>query len=254
MSDTCCPPQAPKVNVDVNYTPKGTYETVGDLKTYLIGPQDAQSGVFVVYDIFGYYPQTLQGSDILSSQLNSIVAMPDFFEGEPCDINIFPPDNEEKKQKFGVFWSTKADFDKNQKAIKKSIEALKAKFPGVKKWAIIGYYWGGKMATLASAEGTPFAASVQIHPAVVDPANATALANAHFTYASGDEPKDAVAKFEENLRSHSNPTVRENSQVITREDLYHGWMAARAKFGEEKYLKAYQEGYEKVAEFLRKNL
>lgn len=41
-----------------------------------------------MYDIWGYFPQTLQGADILatSDQHDSYqVFMPDFFEGEPCN-------------------------------------------------------------------------------------------------------------------------------------------------------------------------
>jgi hypothetical protein len=43
----------------------------------------------VIYDIFGYFPQTIQGADILafSDKDNEYqVFMPDFFEGESADI------------------------------------------------------------------------------------------------------------------------------------------------------------------------
>lgn len=42
--------------------------------------------------------------------------------------------------------------------------------------------------------------------------------------------------------------------MLTKPGMFHGWMGARAKLTEEKYLKGYQEGYEKVAEWLGKNL
>lgn len=79
--------------------------------------------------------------------------MPDLFEGEPCDISIFPPTTDEKKAQFNQFWTTKADFEKNQKAIRKTIEALKSDFKDVEKWAIIGYCWGGKVGVLLCIMG-----------------------------------------------------------------------------------------------------
>lgn len=109
------------------------------------------------------------------------------------------------------------------------------------------------MATLISGENPSFIASVQIHPAALDPTDSLALTKPHFLYASKDESAEAVAKFEENLKSHSNPIVREGSIVETRTDMFHGWMAARSKLDDETYRKGYQEGYERVAAFLSKN-
>ena len=53
------------------------------------GPASAKTAILVIYDIFGFFPQTLQGADILAnSDKNHTyqVFMPDFFEGEPADI------------------------------------------------------------------------------------------------------------------------------------------------------------------------
>ncbi|KAI5307831.1 hypothetical protein KEM55_007291 [Ascosphaera atra] len=64
VSKACCsipPAQA------ANYTPKGTYETIAGLKTYVTGPADATDAILMVYDIFGFYPQTQQGADILAT-------------------------------------------------------------------------------------------------------------------------------------------------------------------------------------------
>lgn len=254
MANTCCPSAAPKVNVEVNYTPKGTYETYGGFKTYVTGSTVAKRAILSIYDIFGYFPQTLQGADILAKALDALVVMPDLFEDKPIDPSIVPPDTDEKNAKFQIFWTTTADFEKNQTAIKQITGALKDKFKCAEKWAIIGYCWGAKMATLASGENSSFVASVQIHPAALDPTDALTLTVPHFCYASKDEPVEAVAKFEENLKSHSSPAVRDNSVVETRKDMFHGWMAARAKLDDETYRKGYQEGYERVAAFLSKNL
>lgn len=47
--------------VSADYKPTGSYETVTDLKTYVVGPKDAQKAVIVIYDVFGLAPQALQG-------------------------------------------------------------------------------------------------------------------------------------------------------------------------------------------------
>ena len=42
----------------------------------------------VIYDIFGFFDQTVQGADILatSSETKYQVFIPDWFKGEPCPI------------------------------------------------------------------------------------------------------------------------------------------------------------------------
>jgi len=50
-----------------NYKEKGSYTTVDGLKTYVTGDGKSKTGILVVYDIFGYFPQTLQGADIIAS-------------------------------------------------------------------------------------------------------------------------------------------------------------------------------------------
>jgi hypothetical protein len=58
----------------------------------------------VIYDIFGFYNQTVQGADILAygDKNNSYrVFIPDFFEGEPADLNQYPPDTPEKQKYIG---------------------------------------------------------------------------------------------------------------------------------------------------------
>lgn len=54
----CCS-QIPPVQAE--YSPKGSYTTINGLKAYTIGPEDAKVSVLVVYDVFGYSPQILQG-------------------------------------------------------------------------------------------------------------------------------------------------------------------------------------------------
>lgn len=64
QSHACC--TVPPVVGD-NYKEKGSWTTVNGLKTYATGSSSAKTGILVVYDIFGFFPQTLQGADIIAS-------------------------------------------------------------------------------------------------------------------------------------------------------------------------------------------
>ncbi|KAI7384791.1 hypothetical protein KC332_g15827 [Hortaea werneckii] len=103
QSHACC--TVPPVQAE-GYSPKGDYMTVEGMKTYATGPKNAKSALLVIYDIFGFFPQTLQGADILAhgdKEHQYQVFMPDFFDGNPADISWYPPDNEEKGQKLGQY-------------------------------------------------------------------------------------------------------------------------------------------------------
>lgn len=55
------------------------------------GPADATKAIVIVYDIFGYFDQTIQGADILAygdKNQKYKVFMPDLFHGVPCPIEM----------------------------------------------------------------------------------------------------------------------------------------------------------------------
>lgn len=55
----------------------------------MTGPARSKKAILVVYDIFGFFPQTIEGADILAysdPDHEYQVFMPDFFHGEPADI------------------------------------------------------------------------------------------------------------------------------------------------------------------------
>jgi hypothetical protein len=56
--------------------------------TDVTGPADATKAILFIFDIFGYFDQTLQGADILSTadKQQYKVLIPDWFEGNPCPI------------------------------------------------------------------------------------------------------------------------------------------------------------------------
>jgi len=245
-SAACC--SVPPI-VAEGYEPKGKYVTAGGLKTYATGSSSAKHGIFVIYDVFGFYPQTLQGADILANGTKDKpyqVFIPDFFEGNPADISWYPPDNEEKGKKLGAFFEGPAAPPKTLAKIPKILDALKNDYPNISTWAIIGYCWGGKIAILSSQEGTPFSAASVMHPAMIDPADAPKVTIPIAVLPSGDEDKDALTNFQKALK------VKNILEWFPTQ--LHGWMAARADLSNEEVKSEYKRGYQILLDFFHQNL
>ncbi|EHY53298.1 putative AIM2 family protein C30D10.14 [Exophiala dermatitidis] len=245
-SAACC--NTPAV-VSKGYKEKGSYTTVDGLKTYTTGPSSAKKGILVVYDIFGFFPQTIQGVDILAYADKDHpyqIFMPDFFEGEPADISWYPPDTEEKGKKLGEFFQTKAAPPKTVERVKKVMEELKSKHPHLKEWGVMGYCWGGKIVNLVSQAGTPFKAAAACHPAMVDPNDAPNVAIPMLMIPSKDEDKAAVEKYEANLKVPK--------QIEWYNDQIHGFMAARGDLENPKVKAAYEKAYQTLLNFFNKYL
>ncbi|KAE8149906.1 dienelactone hydrolase family protein [Aspergillus avenaceus] len=246
ISKACCsiPPVLAK-----GYQPKGEYITLNGLKTYVVGPEFATDAILLVYDIFGFFPQTLQGADILatSSPIRQYrVFMPDFFEGSPADISWYPPTTETHQEKLNTFFQTKAGPLNTLSKIPGVIsDANKSASngKGFAKWAIVGHCWGGKIASLSAGQGnTTFQAAVQCHPAMVDPAEAKNVNVPMAMLASKDEPSEDVEAYRSGLQvPHHFETF--STQI-------HGWMAARSDLEDELVRKEYERGYAVVLSFL----
>jgi dienelactone hydrolase len=204
-------------------------------------------------DIFGFFPQTLQGADILSTgdkDQKYRVFIPDFFEGEPADISWYPPTTDETKQKLGKFFETKAGPPATLSKIPGVIADANKLSPssGNFTWGILGYCWGGKVANLAvGAEGgSGFKAAVQCHPAMVDPNDATKVKVPMALLASKDEDPAAVKGYQDNLKV-ANHVETFSTQI-------HGWMAARSDLADPEVQKEYERGYRTVLSFFHEHL
>jgi len=231
-----------------NYKEKGSYTTVDGLKTYTTGDSSAKTGILVVYDIFGFFPQTLQGADIIASgdsEHHYQVFMPDFFDGSPADISWYPPDTDEKGKKLGEFFQNQAAPEKTLNRIPKILDELESKH-GIKKWGVLGYCWGGKIVNLSSQEGTRFSSAVSIHPAMVDANDAPGIKIPFAMLPSGDESKADVQKWAE--------AVKVKNIVRWYPDQLHGFAAARGDLKDEKVRKAYEDCYKVVLDWFHDTL
>lgn len=121
------------------------------------GPSSATSAIFIVYDIFGYSPQVLQGADILAHADDEHhqyqVYIPDFFEGKPADHSWYPPDTKEKGEKLGAFFQGPAAPPKNAEKVPELVTAIKKYSPKIEKLGVLGMCWGGKVGFLARSMG-----------------------------------------------------------------------------------------------------
>jgi len=244
-SEACC--NIPPV-VAQGYKENGSYEELDGMKTYVTGPSEASKGVVVIFDIFGFFPQTLQGADILATSDASHkykVFIPDWFNGEPCPIEWYPPDTKEKQENLGAF------FKKNSppsvaKKLPDLVKALEAKNPSIKSWGILGYCWGGKVVSLVASGGdNPFSIGAEVHPAMIDPNDAARIKIPLIMLASGDEDAEAVQKFEKTL------SVPKHVEIF--KDQIHGWMAARADLSQDRVKEEYTRGYRTLVEFFGNN-
>ncbi|GAO15047.1 hypothetical protein UVI_02048900 [Ustilaginoidea virens] len=235
--------------VSKGYQAKGVYEDIGGYRTYVTGPTDATRAIVVIYDIFGYFEQTLQGSDILATgdgEHKYKVLIPDWFKGSPAAIEWYPPDTAEKKEKLGEFFGKFPPPDIAGK-IPAYVQAVKDKYPALGKFGILGYCWGGKVALLSTkADNNPFGAVAAAHPAMVDPKDAEGVNVPTALLASGDEPAEDVKKFEEALRVPKH--------VETFKDQIHGWMAARSNLSDARVKEEYERGYKTLLTFFGQHL
>ncbi|KAI1205252.1 Alpha/Beta hydrolase protein [Annulohypoxylon truncatum] len=246
-NEACC--NIPPV-VSEGYVAKGSYHELGDYKTYVTGPADAEKGIIVIYDIFGYFDQTLQGADILATGKKSQrhkVFIPDWFKGKPCPIEWFPPDTEEKQKSVGGFFSDPEHAPQTVAAkLPEYFKAVQASNPSIKSWGILGYCWGGKVASLiTSGDSNLFQIAAAVHPAMVDAAEAGGIKVPFILLASGEEPAETIKEFESKLKVPNH--------VETFADQVHGFMAARADLSNPRVKEEYTRGYQTVLDFFGKN-
>lgn len=269
LTSACC--TIPPI-VATDYQPKGSFTTIDNRKTYTCGPKHAKAGIVIIYDIFGYKMQTQQGADILALSADKDVSrsssrsssssdedddkkghrgyqifMPDFLDGQEADPSLFPPTDDDKKQRLTAFLQGPAEPGRTLEKIAPYMDALQKEYPRIERWGVVGYCWGGKIVSkLAAGPDTRFKVAAECHPAMMAPEDAKDISIPIVILASRDEDKEAVRGFRENLKGES--------LVETFEEMSHGWMAARADLNDEKQRAEYERGYRMLLDFFYKHL
>ena len=174
---------------------------------------------------------------MLAAGLDAVVIVPDFFKGEALPADIFPPDTDEKKQIAGKFMENQANILRNTEALLQTAAEARKQWPSVKNWGAFGLCWGGKIAVLASAEGSPFTVSGTAHPGRLDKDDALKLTIPHLVLASPGEPADIVNEYAEIFRKGDKV-----GEVETYQTMFHGWMGARANLQNLENAKEFERG------------
>lgn len=113
--------------------------------------------------------------------------MPDFFGDNPADAANYPPKNPAQTKAIGDFMTGPANPNKKLPLIIPILEAIQQANPQIESWAIMGYCWGGKIAALMSQTGTPFKASAQCHPSLLEQDDASKITIPHAVLPSMEE-------------------------------------------------------------------
>ncbi|KLO20021.1 hypothetical protein SCHPADRAFT_912270 [Schizopora paradoxa] len=230
-----------------NYVPKGKFiKYAGFEKVYVTGPEKSDTAIVSVYDIFGFFPQTEQGADILATTLNAVVYMPDFFEpNEPFPIDKFPPKSDEDKDDLQRFFAGPA---KPEKAVDNLIRFGKSlREDGKIKVGAYGMCWGGKVTILAGSGETPvFDAVGALHPAMLSADDANDLSVPLGLFISKDEPIEEYEKMVDKI-SHK-PFAEKNAYKLY-PTMFHGWAAARANLDDPENKKQFEDVYARLSTF-----
>lgn len=84
---------------------------------------------------------------------------------------------------------------------------MKKKNPQIESWAIVGFCWGGKIAALVSGEGSPFKASGQCHPSLLELGDAEKIRIPHVVLPSMDEVPEVNPLLNHFMRMLANKMI-----------------------------------------------
>jgi len=260
---SCC--ELPQV-IAQGYLPAGTYVTINNIRHYVTGPKDATKAIFLIYDIFGYTPQILQGADILSTAARDdkyLVFMPDFFRGFPFDpSNYKKTDNPEAEAWSAGWWAQVGSFISNAKAVPGMIAAIEDEinplapdvklYPNIAVWGFVGFCWGGKVGSFLTSPCDKatghcdafFAAAAHAHPAQLDAVQAAKINVPTLVLASIGE-QTIVPAFMAALQA---PKKRVDF------DLVHGFMSGRADLAVAEELTGYNAGYLEILKWFKTHI
>jgi dienelactone hydrolase len=117
-------------------------------------PEKPTKVIIHIYDIFGIWPQTLQGADRLAAHTGAAVLVPDFFEGDGLPQDAIPMVADEKKKITREFFEGVANLESNLAKLVAVRKEIETRFPEAEGHVgAFGPCWGGKLAVLAGGEG-----------------------------------------------------------------------------------------------------
>ncbi|KAI9632341.1 Alpha/Beta hydrolase protein [Dioszegia hungarica] len=231
--------------VQAEYTPKGSYSDFTGLKTYITGEKDAKQAVLIVYDVFGFSPQILQGADLLASQ-GYAVYMPDFLGGDYAQPEWFSGSEEGTKMRTTWFSKFPGSISSQAKPVGNVISEIKSKHGQV---GAAGFCWGWKVLVMTE-NGDKLAGIAGCHPSLIAADDVEKLSVPVALLPSEGEDMKIINEIYEGLekKSPGSSFVKEYPKMP------HGWMAARGDLKGEEGSKAFHDGYSTLAAFFKQNM
>ncbi|QRV94135.1 vacuolar protein sorting-associated protein 26 [Ceratobasidium sp. AG-Ba] len=232
-------PESPLTSLlSADYQPKGSFETINGLKTYITGEKSSKKAIVVTQDIFGMRALTQQGCDILASK-GFYVVMPDFLGDDALQLGDVPFDTPEKVEKRNRLFAGKGNPQGRFPEYLKFGEDLKAE--GFKVGGL-GYCWGAKITFLAGASDV-YTAVAAAHPSLLEPKDA-------------ENMKAVVAVYPSSMED---PVMMEPFKKIAKDyklysETFHGFAAARAKLDEPVHKAAYEDVYKRLVSYFQEYL
>jgi dienelactone hydrolase len=150
-SPACC--TTPAI-IGPPYKPLGHFTSLLNTTTYVSGPNNSAKALFIIYDVFGFSSQILEGADKLAQQYK--VFMPAFFGENPAPLEWAPIDGEMDESKLDPFCEGPGETSRALRRIEEFMGELRSREPGVESWGLVGYCWGGYVGfnlSLVSAKG-----------------------------------------------------------------------------------------------------
>lgn len=260
----CCKTPA----VESDYQAKGKIQGPEEHKfkdfdeIYITGKPNGKTAIICVFDIFAYYPQTLQGADILAESTGTIVYMPDFFNKKPYSLSNYlkmAGGDDSLTNGFNEWFGTVAPFDVAQPKLISFANAVK-KDTGVSKLGLYGYCWGGQVAMNVSGAETPFSSVAMIHPFGLAEKHGSIPTIPVALYLSKDEVFDQQDNSKKNSTSEAIVTTLKKNGKLADGDYReyptqdHGFAAARANLLKDDNKTAYQDVYKRLGHFFHTTL
>jgi len=132
------------------YSPKGRFVEVDSTKVYISGPAKATKALFILYDVFGYSGQILQGADKLAEHY--LIFMPAFFGDDPAPLDWMPLDGPEKRVEIDDFIEGPGDTQKTLRRMAELRQRFQNMEPQIERWGLLGYCWGGYVSRRSPAK------------------------------------------------------------------------------------------------------
>jgi dienelactone hydrolase len=258
MSNKCCPTDIqPAINDYKGVGRKVTLEGFFDMYVTGSGPH----AIVIVYDIFGWTPNSEQLADALAQAGKCMVVMPDFMRGQPWPPSNVPvtkegafPEGVEPEDGVNVLytWITThptCKFDREDEWT--AVKTYLVETHQVTKVGAVGMCWGGKVAFVAAAGGLLDAVAT-CHGSFLEAADIQAIHVPICMLNSKDEPEQYQTDLKPLILVEPSPN---NKNVFKNfPTMHHGWMGTRGTgadtdFGQQEIRDRFSEGVTDLVNF-----